>query len=159
MELSPGARRAVGGASAVIPDGGRLADGQVAETVELDEILRTFDPVTRERFSIWLDQSGQAASASAEAINDALGLLTPFAEETDDVLEVLRVQTRATRRFIRDTGVVFDALTARKGQLRDLIRNSNRVWETRRRPRRTSWPTPSASCPPSCARVAPPRAA
>jgi phospholipid/cholesterol/gamma-HCH transport system substrate-binding protein len=30
---------------------------------------------------------------------------------------------------VRDTGVVFDALTERKGQLRDLIVNSNRVWE------------------------------
>ena len=106
------------------------AGGQVAETVELDEILRTFDPVTREKFSIWLDQSGQAAVGNAEGLNDALGLLTPFAEETDDVLEVLRVQSGATRRFIRDTGVVFDALSARKGQLRDLIRNSNRVWST-----------------------------
>ena len=73
---------------------------------------------------------GQAALGNAEGLNDALGLLTPFAEETDDVLEVLRVQSGATRRFIRDTGVVFDALSARKGQLRDLIRNSNRVWST-----------------------------
>ncbi len=98
--------------------------------MELDEILRTFDPATRERFSTWLDQAGQAALGNAEALNDALGLLTPFAEETNDVLEVLRVQSGATRRFIRDTGVVFDALTARDGQLRDLISNSNRVWET-----------------------------
>ena len=40
------------------------------------------------------------------------------------------MQSGATRRFIRDTGVVFEALTARDGQLRDLISNSNRVWET-----------------------------
>ncbi len=125
VDLSPGRP-----SSGRIPDGGRLGRGQVAETVELDEILRTFDPVTREKFSIWLDQSGQAAVGNAEGLNDALGLLTPFAEETDDVLEVLRVQSGATRRFIRDTGVVFDALSARKGQLRDLIRNSNRVWST-----------------------------
>ncbi len=31
---------------------------------------------------------------------------------------------------MRDTGVVFDALTERQGQLRDLIANSNRVFET-----------------------------
>ena len=104
-----------------VPDGGRLAAGQVSETVELDEILRTFDPQTRERFSTWLDQSGKAALGNAENLNDALGLLTPFAEETDKVLEVLRVQSGATRRFIRDTGVVFDSLTARSGQLRSLI--------------------------------------
>jgi hypothetical protein len=42
---------------------------------------------------------------------------------------VLRQQSGATQRFVRDTGYVFDALTERKGQLRDLIRNSNRTWE------------------------------
>ena len=97
--------------------------------MQLDEILRTFDPVTRAQFSTWLDQAGKAALGNAEGLNDALGLLTPFVEETDDVLEVLRAQSGATRRFIRDTGVVFDSLTARSGQLRELIRNSNRVWE------------------------------
>jgi phospholipid/cholesterol/gamma-HCH transport system substrate-binding protein len=124
VELSPGRR-----SSGHIEDGGRLPDGQVAETVELDEILRTFDPVTRARFTTWFDQAGRAALGNAEPLNDALGLLTPFAEETDDVLEVLRQQSGATRRFIRDTGVVFDSLSARSGQLRELIRNSNRVWE------------------------------
>jgi phospholipid/cholesterol/gamma-HCH transport system substrate-binding protein len=124
VELSPGTR-----SSGQVEDGGRLPAGQVAETVELDEILRTFDPVTRAQFSTWFDQAGQAARGNAEPLNDALGQLTPFAEETDDVLEVLRQQSGATRRFIRDTGVVFDSLTARSGQLRELIRNSNRVWE------------------------------
>ena len=51
------------------------------------------------------------------------------------MLEVLRVQSGATRRFIRDTGVVFDSLTARSGQLRNLISNSNRVWESIAEPR------------------------
>ena len=42
---------------------------------------------------------------------------------------MLRQQSGATQRFVRDTGYVFDALTERKGQLRELIRNSNRTWE------------------------------
>ena len=70
-----------------------------------------------------------AAKGNAEHLNDALALLTPFAEDTDEVLKVLRQQSGATQRFVRDTGYVFDALSERKGQLRDLIRNSNRTWE------------------------------
>jgi phospholipid/cholesterol/gamma-HCH transport system substrate-binding protein len=126
VELSPGTAAKAGG---MLPDGGALPAGQVAETVELDEILRTFDPETRRRFSVWLDQQGQAVEGQAQEINNALALLTPFAEETDDVLKVLRVQGGATRRLVRDTGVVFEALTERRGQFRDLISNSNRVWE------------------------------
>ena len=127
VELSPGSPG--DGPDGRMEDGGKLAQGQVSETVELDEILRTFDAETRRQFSVWLDQQGVAVGGNAEAINDALGSLTPFAEETDDVLEVLRTQGSATRALIRDTGEVFAALTERQGQLRDLIVNSNRVWE------------------------------
>ena len=126
MELTPGT---AAGAQGMLRDGGQLPAGQVAETVELDEVLRTFDPETRRRFSVWLDQQGQAVQGQAQEINTSLALLTPFAEETDDVLRVLRVQGDATRRLVRDTGVVFEALTERKGQFRELISNSNRVWE------------------------------
>jgi virulence factor Mce-like protein len=125
VELSPGAER-VG----KVPDGGTLPRGQVAETVELDEILRTFDPVTRQKFVTWFDQQGRAVSKHGKDINDALGNLTPFAEETGDVLAILRKQSGDTRRLVRDTGEVFGALTERQGQLRQLIVNSNRVWET-----------------------------
>ena len=39
VELAPGSK-----SSGTIPDGGDLPEGQVADTVQLDEILRTFDP-------------------------------------------------------------------------------------------------------------------
>src|SRR4051812_18145135 len=42
VELSPG--QAGKGTSGRLPDGGHLAEANVAPTVELDEILRTFDP-------------------------------------------------------------------------------------------------------------------
>jgi phospholipid/cholesterol/gamma-HCH transport system substrate-binding protein len=125
VELSPGSDSA-----GMIEDGGTLAQGRVSETVELDEILRTFDPVTRRKFSIWFDQQGQAVRRHGESISDTLGNLTPFAEETGDVLDILRRQSGATRRLVRNTGEVFAALTEREGQLRELIVNSNRVWET-----------------------------
>ena len=128
VELAPGSQSAAGEGTTV-PDGGRLPRGQVADTVQLDEILRTFDPKTRERFSTWLDQQGRAATGNGEAISDALGNLTPFAENTDDVLEVLRAQSGATRRLVRNTGEVFSALSERRGQLSGLIQNSNKVWE------------------------------
>src|SRR4051794_6289713 len=41
VELTPGDRSA-----RPVPEGGRLTSAQVSETVELDEILRTFDPQT-----------------------------------------------------------------------------------------------------------------
>jgi phospholipid/cholesterol/gamma-HCH transport system substrate-binding protein len=127
VELSPGNAGPDG--KDVLQDGGTLPRGQVADTVQLDEVLRTFDPVTRQRFTTWFDQQGISARGRAGQISAALANLTPFAEDTDQILRVLRAQGTATRTLIRDTGEVFAALTERKGQLRELIRNSNRTWE------------------------------
>jgi phospholipid/cholesterol/gamma-HCH transport system substrate-binding protein len=125
VELSPGDR-----SSGNLPDGGRLPQGQVAPTVELDEIFRSFDEPTRKAFQIWLEDQGRGVNNRGQSINEALANLTPFAENTDRVLSVLHRQEGATRRLVRDTGAVFQALSERQGQLSGLVTNSNRVFET-----------------------------
>ncbi|HEX2232826.1 MAG TPA: MlaD family protein [Thermoleophilaceae bacterium] len=125
VELTPG-----GAAGPRLPDGARLPRGQVSPTVELDEIFRAFDPETRALFSTWLDQQGIAVSRQGQELNDALASLEPFADDVEEVLEVLDEQSGATRGLVRDTGEVFAALTERQGQLRQLISSSNRVFST-----------------------------
>ena len=125
VELSPGDRD-----GPPLPDGGTLSTAQVAPTVELDEIFRAFDPKTRRAFSSWLDAQGRGVEKSGEDLNRSLAALTPFAEDVDDVLRILRRQDVATRGLVRDTGEVFNALSERRGQLSGLITNSNRVFET-----------------------------
>jgi hypothetical protein len=77
-----------------------------------------------------MDQQGRAFDKRGRDLNNALGNLTPFAEDAAVVLDVLNGQERNVRRLVSNTGVVFDALTERDGQLRSLITNSNRVFET-----------------------------
>jgi virulence factor Mce-like protein len=124
VELSPGS------GERMLEDGGTLPQGQVSPTVELDEIFRAFDPETRRAFSSWMDQQGRAVNDRGEELNDALGNLEPFADDAEDVLQILDRQEDATQQLVRDTGVVFEALTEREGQLRELVVNSNRVFET-----------------------------
>ena len=111
VELSPGNRGQDD--SNTIPDGGSLPNGQVAQTVQLDEIFRTFDPVTRLAFQTWMQDQGVALLGRGQDLNDAIGNLTPFAENTNKVLAILNNQSVATRKLVRNTGVVFNALTAR----------------------------------------------
>jgi phospholipid/cholesterol/gamma-HCH transport system substrate-binding protein len=125
VELSPGRK-----SSGMLRDGGALPRGQVSPTVELDEIFRAFDPRTRRAFQTWLDAQGRAVNDRGQALNDALGDLDPFAEDTDAVLEVLRRQSGDARTLVRDTGAVFQALSERRGQLRGLISNASRVAAT-----------------------------
>jgi virulence factor Mce-like protein len=126
VELTPGSRQ--GGH--LVADNGTLAQGNVAQTVQLDEIFRAFDPTTRRAFQSWMEQQGTALDGRGQDLNDALGNLTPFAEDLDKLLAILRVQKQETSRLVRNTGVVFDALSERDGQLTDLISNSNRVFQT-----------------------------
>jgi phospholipid/cholesterol/gamma-HCH transport system substrate-binding protein len=125
VELSPGTKSAK-----PIADGGTIPRGQIADTVQLDEIFRSFDAPTRQAFRTWLDQQGKAVGGRGRDLNAALGNLQPFAEDANAILQVLHDQQRETRTLVRDTGVVFDALSERDGQLSSLITNSNRVFET-----------------------------
>src|SRR4051794_28197777 len=77
VELTPGTPN-----SKPVPDNGRLGQGQVADTVELDEILRTFDPKTRAAFQDWIQTQAVAIDGRGQDLNDALGNLAPFATDT-----------------------------------------------------------------------------
>ena len=125
VELTPGTKGVRN-----LRDGATLANGNVAPTVQLDQIFRTFDPATRTAFRQWMDQQGQAVQGRGADLNDALGNLTPFVHDANQVLAILNQQSGDTRRLVRDTGVVFQALTQRDGELSQLITNSNRVFQT-----------------------------
>ena len=125
VELTPGTRD-----GPKLPDQSRLPQGQVADTVQLEEIFRSFDAETRVAFRTWLDQQGKAVRGRGRDLNNALGNLAPFERDVSTILEILDEQRGDVRRLVRDTGTVFDALTARGTQLRSLIENSNRVFAT-----------------------------
>src|SRR5215212_274050 len=124
VELSPGDK-----AKGTIQEDGTLAASHVSPTVELDEIFRAFDARTREAFRQWMQQQAAGIQGRGRDINDALGNLAPFAEDTSRLLRILNSQEGAVRQLVANTGNVFDALSERRGQLSGLITNSNRVFE------------------------------
>src|SRR4051812_41169262 len=125
VELTPGTRD-----GPKIADRGSIPEGQVADTVQLDEIFRTFDPKTRIAFRTWMDQQGRGFRNRGADLNAALGNLTPFEQDANTILTILNEQKTDVRRLVSNTGTVFNALTARDGQLRSLIQNSNLVFAT-----------------------------
>ena len=110
VELTPGRNSAQ-----PIPEGGALASTQVSETVELDEILRSFDPETRADFQQWMQTQAQAIGGRGQDLNDALGNLAPFAEDTATIVDVLNRQEEALSQLVANTGIVFQrAVRARR---------------------------------------------
>jgi phospholipid/cholesterol/gamma-HCH transport system substrate-binding protein len=120
IELSPGSRTAP-----KLADGATIPQTQISSTVQLDQVLSTFDPQTRHAFEVWQQSEGVALTGRGENFNAALYELYPFAVNVDRVLAVLRQDSASTSTFLRDTGVVFSALSASPSQLQGFIRNAN----------------------------------
>jgi phospholipid/cholesterol/gamma-HCH transport system substrate-binding protein len=120
IELSPGSRSA-----GELRDGSALPRGQVAPTVQLDQILSTFDPTTRQAFETWMQQEGTALTGRGQDLNAALAELYPFATNVDSVLAVLNRDSAATSTLLRDGGQVFSSIARSPAALQQLVKNGN----------------------------------
>ncbi len=98
--------------------------------MQLDEIFRTFDEPTRVAFQNWMQEAAIAFSGRGADVSAALANLEPLAEDANKLLRVLDTQEEAVQQFVKNTGVVFGALSERQGQLRGLIQNSSTVFAT-----------------------------
>jgi phospholipid/cholesterol/gamma-HCH transport system substrate-binding protein len=123
VELTPGRSRRT------LPEGDRLADARVADTVQLDEIFDSLDPATRKAFRGWQQELAKGVKDRGDDFNDALGTLPGFAADGADVLGVLDSQQQALQRLVKNTGVTFAALTENEQQLRTLITASKRTFD------------------------------
>jgi phospholipid/cholesterol/gamma-HCH transport system substrate-binding protein len=113
-----------------IPEGGSLPPAQVTPSVQLDEIFRAFDSRTRLAFQTWMEQAAVALTGRGADLSAAIANLEPFAADANRVLRVLDTQENAVKQLVNNTGVVFEALSERRGQLRGLIENAGTVFAT-----------------------------
>jgi len=125
VELTPG-----DGRGPILPDGGMLDEAQVAESVQLDEIFRTFDPRTRAAFQTWQQEAAVAIEGQGAALSYAFGELAPAFGEFDRAFRVLDSQRLAVNRLFRNGATSLAALRGRQGELAGLIRASNTVFST-----------------------------
>ena len=112
----------------MLHDGAHLPQAQVAPTVQLDQILNSFDPQTRRAFETWMQDDGIAFTNRGQAFNDALAELYPFAGNVSNVLAVLQRDKSATSTLLGDGGQVLSAISRNPAQLQGLIRNADTVF-------------------------------
>jgi phospholipid/cholesterol/gamma-HCH transport system substrate-binding protein len=125
IELTPGSRK-----SAELGDGATLAEANIAESVQLDEIFRTFDSQTRAAFQEWMQEAAVAINGQGQNLSSAIGGLEPTFAEFDKLFRVLDTQRLAVAQLFRNGATTFQALRGREGQLADLIQSSNAVFQT-----------------------------
>jgi virulence factor Mce-like protein len=125
VELTPGSDSAP-----PLAEGDELPFAQVASSVQLDEIFRTFDTKTREAFQQWMQGAAGALDRRGVDLSTAIASLDSFAREADTALRILDSQQLAVRGLVNRGGEVFSALSERQGQLSSLIRNTQAVFST-----------------------------
>lgn len=113
-----------------LPENGRLPASAVSPTVELDQLLRAFDPNTRKAFRVWMQTQASAMAGRGQDINEALGQFPGFVDEMEQLVATIDTQGTAVQRSISGTSQVFDAISRRQGDLRGLIEASNKTFGT-----------------------------
>jgi virulence factor Mce-like protein len=122
VELTPGTK-----GTPTIPENGSIAKSQISPQVELDEVIRTFDPKTRAAFGDWLVGQADAVQGRGQDLNQAFGVLPMFLSDSNDLMTVLHRQDRALSKVFSNTADIFEAIDSRPGQLTDLILASNKL--------------------------------
>ncbi|HSK50186.1 MAG TPA: MlaD family protein [Solirubrobacterales bacterium] len=125
VELTPGP-----GDGPELADGGTLPVANVAQSVQLDEIFRTFDPETRAAFQTWMQDAAIGIGGRGGDLSYAIGEFEPTFRSFDRLFRVLDTQRVAVGQLFRNGAITFDALRGREGQLAELIQNSNQVFTT-----------------------------
>ncbi len=75
---------------AAIPEGGQLANTQVQDATQIDEIFNALDAETRESFQRWQANAAVAIQDRGLDVNDAFGNLGPFVTDSANVVGLAR---------------------------------------------------------------------
>lgn len=125
IELAPGSRN-----GPKLADGETLPEANIAESVQLDEIFRTFNPRTRAAFQAWQQEAAVAIQGRGADLSYAFGELEPALTKFDHLFRVLDSQRLAVKQLFHNGATSLEALRGRQGELAGLIRNSNAVFST-----------------------------
>jgi phospholipid/cholesterol/gamma-HCH transport system substrate-binding protein len=125
IELTPGAR-----SGPELADGGTLPEANIAESVQLDEIFRTFNAPTRHAFQEWMQEAAVAINGQGQNLSYAIGGLEPTFTEFDKLFRILSTQKLAVSQLFRNGATTFQALRGREGELANLVQSSNAVFST-----------------------------
>jgi phospholipid/cholesterol/gamma-HCH transport system substrate-binding protein len=125
IELTPGSRQ-----SPDLSDGGTVPEANVAQSVQLDEIFRTFDSKTRAAFQGWMQDAAIAVNGEGQSLSYAIGEFEPTFTEFDKLFRTLDTQRVAVGQLFRNGATTFQSLRGREGELASLIQSSNAVFQT-----------------------------
>ena len=125
IELTPGDRN-----GPVLADGGTLPNAQIAESVQLDEIFRTFDAKTRAAFQSWQQEAALSIEGQGASLSYAFGELEPAFTSFDRLFRVARQPAARGQAALPQRRHLAARPARPPGRAGGLIQNSNAVFST-----------------------------
>lgn len=117
----------VDGGGAALPDGTRLPADAVRPSVQLDEVLDSFDPETREALGALTRSLGSSTADTDARVGALLASLGDLGRDGVDAVDVLAAQSQEIRALVRETTKLLVTLDAGNGQIADLVSGAHRL--------------------------------
>lgn len=111
-------------AAGVLPSGSTLSPAATQQSVQLDQILSTLDPVTRRAVQRMLSGLGIGLAGQGQNLNALLSAAEPTMMSGARLMQTLSGERQSLASLIADTGTVMGALASRTDALRLLVRSA-----------------------------------
>ena len=110
-----------------IANGAALPDSAAKPAVEVDEVLRSLDPQTREALSNTVQSLGASTADSRQAISSTLQGLGDLGRNGGTVLDALAAQSADLNTLSAKTATLLSALDTRQGEIAGLVTDADTV--------------------------------
>jgi phospholipid/cholesterol/gamma-HCH transport system substrate-binding protein len=115
------------GAGAQLPSGHRLPDSAGKPAVELNDVLASIDPATREALASTVRSLGAGTKDSQQSISAALAGLGHLGREGKDALDALSSQSDDLRKLTGHAATLLTALDTGQGRIAKLVEDADRI--------------------------------
>jgi phospholipid/cholesterol/gamma-HCH transport system substrate-binding protein len=108
-----------------IEDGGRIGADSTDAPVDLDVLFNTLDKKTRGGLRDFIRGSGTQYDSRGEEAGEAIRYFAPFLGSTSRLTQEVALDQRVLERFIQDGADTVSAIAERRGDLTELVSNTN----------------------------------
>jgi phospholipid/cholesterol/gamma-HCH transport system substrate-binding protein len=117
----------IDGTGPALPNGATLPAGSGTPAVELDDVLASLDPATRNALASAVRSSGLATNGTAQSISQALSGLGQLGRQGKDALDALASQSADLQAITGNAAVLLAALNTRQGEIAALVQDANQL--------------------------------
>lgn len=110
-----------------LSSGTTLPDSAVVTPVDIDEVVKTFDPKTRQELSGAVKSLGAATQGTGKDLGQLMNGLGNLGRDGNTALDALAAQSEDLSELTRETPQMLDALDTGRGRIADVVQDTQRL--------------------------------